>query len=245
MLGHFQLFELLRTRWLHLIYAIMVSMAAGAYAGYDAWDQAPLVEPFITPDPADPRIYYDEDARLKVACLLQDRNRRQAQQEAIWLAPYLNLPFRLETRNVMVVGASGHGKSSLIRSYAHQMMRRGDNIILHCNKGDVTQCFDLLDVISDLSGPPRRVGLGYRGRYRWPGCSSGVRKGRHTRVRSTVLVGLGATRPDGRCHRPHGRTGNAMGAGRAFDDATRQSRSELRDRIAKIDLRRQPLARKR
>lgn len=154
-LGHFQLVKLLRTHWLHLICAVLISMAAGAFAGYDAWDQAPLVEPFITPNQADPRMYYDEDARLK----LQARFRTEAGGKAergIWLAPYLNLPFRLETRNLMIVGASGHGKSNLVRSYAHQMIRRGDNILLHCNKGDVTQCFDLADVI--LISPAHRDG---------------------------------------------------------------------------------------
>jgi hypothetical protein len=152
---HFQLFEFVRTHWLHLICAILVSMAAGGFAGYDAWDQAPLVEPFITPNPADPRIYYDEDARLKLRARFRTEAGRMAGR-GIWLAPHLNLPFRLETRNVMIIGASGHGKSNLVRSYAHQMIRRGDNVLLHCNKGDVTQCFDLADVI--LISPAHRDG---------------------------------------------------------------------------------------
>src|SRR5665213_902046 len=132
-LGHFKLFELLRAQWVHLIGAIVVSMAAGTFAGYDAWDQAPLVEPFITPNPADPRIYYDEDARLKLRARFKAETGRMA-GKGIWLAPYLNLPFLLETRNVMVEAASGHGKSSLVRSYARQMMCRGDHVLLHCNK---------------------------------------------------------------------------------------------------------------
>jgi hypothetical protein len=154
-LGHLQLSKVLRTHWLHLICAILVSMAGGGYAGYDAWDHAPLVEPFITPNPADPRIYYDENARLKLRARFRTEAGRMAGR-GIWLAPYVNLPFRLETRNLMIVGASGHGKSNLVRSYAHQMMRRGDHVLLHCNKGDVTQCFDLADVI--LISPAHRDG---------------------------------------------------------------------------------------
>jgi Type IV secretion-system coupling protein DNA-binding domain len=154
-LGRFQFLEFLRAHWLHLICAIVVSMAAGGFAGYDAWDHAPLVEPFITPNPADPRIYYDENARLKLRARFRTEAGRMAGR-GIWLAPYLNLPFRLETRGLMVLGASGHGKSSLVRSYAHQMMRRGDHVLLHCNKGDVTQCFDLADVV--LISPAHRDG---------------------------------------------------------------------------------------
>lgn len=152
--GQYHLFDL-RAHWMHLVGAVAISAAAGAHAGYDAWDHAPLVEPFLTSNPADPRIYYDEDARLKLrACFRIEAGRMS--RRGIWLAPYLNLPFRMEARNLMVVGASGHGKSNLMRSFAQQMIHRGDNVLLHCNKGDVTQCFDLNDVI--LISPAHRDG---------------------------------------------------------------------------------------
>ncbi|WP_426424213.1 type IV secretion system DNA-binding domain-containing protein [Bradyrhizobium genosp. A] len=155
MFKHLPLWELLRARWPYLITAIVISLMAGAYAGYDAWEQAPLVESFLTPNPSDPRIYYDENARLKLRTQFQMEAGRFASR-GIWIAPFLNLPFRLETRNLLVVAASGHGKSNIVRSFAHQMIRRGDKVILHCNKGDVTQCFDLNDVI--LISPSHRDG---------------------------------------------------------------------------------------
>lgn len=152
---HFHLGTLVKARWLDLICAIAISMVAGAYAGRDAWDQGPVIEPFLTPNPADPRIYYDENARLNLRSRFGKEAGRLAKR-GIWIAPFLNLPFRLETRNLLVVAASGHGKSNLLRSYAHQMIRRGDKVILHCNKGDVTQSFDLNDVI--LISPSHRDG---------------------------------------------------------------------------------------
>lgn len=155
MFRHLSLWELPRAHWPYLVTAIVISLMAGAYAGYDAWEQAPLVEPFLTPNPTDPRIYYDENARLNLRSRFQIEAGRFA-SKGIWIAPFLNLPFRLETRNLLVVAASGHGKSNLMRSFAHQMIRRGDKVILHCNKGDVTQCFNLKDVI--LISPSHRDG---------------------------------------------------------------------------------------
>jgi hypothetical protein len=152
---HFHLWTLLNAHWPYLICAIAISMVAGAYAGRDAWDQAPVVEPFLTPNPADPRMYYDENARLNLRARFRMEAGRPA-TKGIWIAPFLNLPFPLETRNLLIVAAPGHGKSNLMRSYAHQMVRRGDKVILHCNKGDVTQCFDLNDVI--LISPAHRDG---------------------------------------------------------------------------------------
>lgn len=150
-----QSLALLHTRWPELLCAIGISAFAGWCAGRHAWDNLPLTEPFLTPDPADPRIYYDENARINLRTQFRNEGGRWA-KKGIWLAPYLNLPFRLEIRNILVVAAPGHGKSNLIRSYAHQMIRRGDKVVLHCNKGDVTQSFDLNDVI--LISPAHRDG---------------------------------------------------------------------------------------
>jgi hypothetical protein len=150
-----QLRELLSTRWPYITGAIAISVIAGAYAGYDAWNDTPMVEPFLTPNPADPRIYYDDAARLNLQTHFSNEAGEHA-TKGIWIAPNLNLPFSLETRNLLVVAAPGHGKSNLVRAYAQQMIRRGDRTILHCNKGDVTQCFDLNDVI--LISPAHRDG---------------------------------------------------------------------------------------
>ncbi|MCK1590258.1 type IV secretion system DNA-binding domain-containing protein [Bradyrhizobium sp. 169] len=72
------------------------------------------------------------------------------------MAPYLNLPFALESRNLLVVGASSHGKSNIVRAVATQTMQRGDRTVIHCNKGDVTRSFDRRDVV--LISPAHRDG---------------------------------------------------------------------------------------
>jgi hypothetical protein len=142
-------------RWPYALLAVGISAVAACFGWLDARDDAPLVEPFLTPDKNEPRIYYDQDAR--------GRLRTQFAVEAgpsarigIWLAPHLNLPFELESRYQMILGASGHGKSNLVRAYATQMLTRGDRTILHCNKGDVTRSFNLDKVI--LISPAHRDG---------------------------------------------------------------------------------------
>lgn len=138
-----------------LLVGLGISICAGYLTWLDARDRTPWTEPFQTPDDADPHVYYDEDARLK----LQWSFRKEAGATAtagFWLAPYLNLPFTLESRNLLVVGASGHGKSNIVRAIATQTIERGDRTIIHCNKGDVTRSFDLRDVV--LISPAHRDG---------------------------------------------------------------------------------------
>jgi NAD(P)-dependent dehydrogenase (short-subunit alcohol dehydrogenase family) len=62
----------------------------------------------------------------------------------------------MESRNILVVGASGHGKSNIVRAIATQTIDRGDRTVIHCNKGDVTRSFDLDDVV--LISPAHRDG---------------------------------------------------------------------------------------
>ncbi|WP_024341989.1 type IV secretion system DNA-binding domain-containing protein [Bradyrhizobium japonicum] len=146
---------LLATGWPRVILAVGISMVAAHFARLTARDEAPLTEPFLTPDPRQPRIYYDHDARRRLC----NRFRAEAgyfAREGIWLAPHLNLPFDLESRYAMIFGASGHGKSNLVRAYATQMAKRGDLLMMHCNKGDVTRSFDLKSVV--LISPAHRDG---------------------------------------------------------------------------------------
>jgi hypothetical protein len=145
----------LTVRWSHAATAFAISVTA-AYLGYlDARDQAPLTEPFTTPDKRQARIYYDHDARSKLGAQFRAEAGRSA-RKGFWLAPHLNLPFELESRYALIFGASGHGKSNLVRAYATQMAARGDHMILHCSKGDVTRSFDLNSVI--LISPAHRDG---------------------------------------------------------------------------------------
>lgn len=52
--------------WHDLALGIVIAMIATWFAAMDAWRETPITEPFDTPDPADPRVYYDGDARAKL-----------------------------------------------------------------------------------------------------------------------------------------------------------------------------------
>ncbi|MBR2120141.1 MAG: type IV secretion system DNA-binding domain-containing protein [Afipia sp.] len=146
---------LLAADWPRVALAFAISVIAAHFGRLSARDEAPLTEPFQTPDKGQPRIYYDHDACRR----LHNQFRAEAgyfARKGIWLAPYLNLPFELESRYAMIFGASGHGKSNLVRAYATQMAERGDLLMMHCNKGDVTRSFDLRSVV--LISPAHRDG---------------------------------------------------------------------------------------
>jgi Type IV secretion-system coupling protein DNA-binding domain len=141
--------------WHDLALGIVIAMVATWFAAMDAWRETPTTEPFDTPDPADPRVYYDGDARAKLrSSFLAEAG--GFPKKGVWLAPYLNLPFALETRNLLVAAASGHGKSNIVRALAGQAILRGDRTVLHCSKGDVTRSFNTDDVI--LISPAHRDG---------------------------------------------------------------------------------------
>jgi NAD(P)-dependent dehydrogenase (short-subunit alcohol dehydrogenase family) len=131
-----------------------ISIFAGYLTRLEAMDRTPWTEPFQTVDDADPHVYYDEDARMKLQWSF--RKEAGAATKGFWLAPHLNLPFTLESRNLLVVGASGHGKSNIVRAIATQTIQRGDRTVIHCNKGDVARSFDLRDVV--LISPAHRDG---------------------------------------------------------------------------------------
>jgi NAD(P)-dependent dehydrogenase (short-subunit alcohol dehydrogenase family) len=138
-----------------LFVGLGISVCAGFLTCFEAWVRTPWTEPFQTPDDADPHVYYDDDARMKLQwSFLKEAGANAA--EGFWLAPYLNLPHSLESRNILVVGASGHGKSNIVRAIATQTIERGDRAVIHCNKGDVTRSFDLRDVV--LISPAHRDG---------------------------------------------------------------------------------------
>jgi hypothetical protein len=141
--------------WHDLAVGLVIAMIVAWFVAIDAWRATPTTEPFVTPDPADPRVYYDGDARARLRSSFLAEAGGFA-KNGFWLAPHLNLPFALETRNLLISAASGHGKSNIVRALAGQAMLRGDHTVLHCSKGDVARSFDMNDVI--LISPAHRDG---------------------------------------------------------------------------------------
>lgn len=129
-----------------LLLALGIGVLAGGYTGRRAFIETPPTEPFTQPDDADPKIHRFEFAETELT--------KQFAKEAgpnprpgLWLAPHVMLPRSLETRNIMILGAQGSGKSNLCRALAQNAIERGDYVILHCNKGDVARAFNMKDVI--------------------------------------------------------------------------------------------------
>ncbi len=120
--------------------AFLAALAAGAFAAWQAWRRTPLIERVGVPHHDDPALHYGEYAARKLQTEF-DGSYGATSPRGLWLAPGVRLPFDAETQFVLVVGDKGSGKSNILRALATQMVRRGDKVLLHCVKGDVTQAF--------------------------------------------------------------------------------------------------------
>lgn len=140
---------------LRLLLALGIGVIAGVVAGRHAWEETSPTEPFRPFSRSDPKIYRDEFARTTLLNRFAERaGPRNA--PGLWLAPHLAIPRALETRGIMILGASGSGKSNLCRALVQSALDRGDRLILHCRKGDVTAAFRPGEVV--LISPTHRDG---------------------------------------------------------------------------------------
>lgn len=57
---------------------------------------------------------------------------------SLWLLPHVQLPPAAESYNVLAIGTQGAGKTGLLRAWLEQLIQRGDRIIVHDVKGDMT-----------------------------------------------------------------------------------------------------------
>lgn len=70
---------------------------------------------------------------------------RRSTGDGILMAPGMRIGGERETRHVLVLGATGSGKSVIIRSWLRQILRRGDRALLHDTKGDVLETMPVED----------------------------------------------------------------------------------------------------
>jgi hypothetical protein len=123
-----------------LIWAAAIAGLSSAVAALLAWIDTPLSEPFITPDPTDPHVYYGHEASRRLGATLT-RLAGNSDEIGLYLAPHLRLPHTAELRGIMIMGGPDSGKTNIIRSLITQSVQRGDRVVIHCNKGDMTQSF--------------------------------------------------------------------------------------------------------
>ncbi|WP_062223459.1 type IV secretion system DNA-binding domain-containing protein [Aureimonas sp. D3] len=135
--------------------ALVIALLVGGRVVRLAWRDTPHTDPFSQPDDADPMIHRDEEAEMR----LNNAFRVEAKPGAnvgLAIAPHIVIPRQLELRNIMILGAPGSGKSNILRAYAQQAIERGDFVVLHCTKGDVTQAFQMKEIV--LISPTHRDG---------------------------------------------------------------------------------------
>lgn len=58
--------------------------------------------------------------------------------DGLWLVPHVQLPSAAESYNVLAIGTQGAGKTGMLRAWLEQLIARGDRIIVHDVKGDMT-----------------------------------------------------------------------------------------------------------
>lgn len=59
-------------------------------------------------------------------------------RNGLWLMPHVQLPPAAESYNLLAIGTQGAGKSGLLRAWVDQLIERGDRVVLHDVKGDMT-----------------------------------------------------------------------------------------------------------
>lgn len=62
----------------------------------------------------------------------------QPQMMNFWLVPHVQLPPAAESYNILAVGTQGSGKTGLLRAWLEQLIERGDRVVVHDVKGDMT-----------------------------------------------------------------------------------------------------------
>lgn len=131
---------------LRSLISLVVGVAAAITTYRSVRRHTPPQEPFEQETAADPQVFYGEDAPEHLVRRLREETGSDA-RNGLYLAPYLPLPHPAETKNILVVGASGSGKSNIIRALADQMIERKDRVLMLCVKGEVTAAFDAKDSI--------------------------------------------------------------------------------------------------
>lgn len=135
--------------------ALFSGALVGLAVAWAIWDQTPRSEPFDQPNPNDPKIFFDRDAEQQLR-LAFEKDGGRTKSRPLYIAPHVPIAGRADLKNFLMCGTAGTGKSNLIRPITAQAIARGDMVVLHCSKGDVTQSFDPSKIV--LVSPTHRDG---------------------------------------------------------------------------------------
>ncbi|CAH1649501.1 TrwB_AAD_bind domain-containing protein [Hyphomicrobiales bacterium] len=82
------------------------------------------------------RPIFDADARASLRTAIAKTGR--ALKRGLWLVPHVQLTSSGEGYNMLALGTQGSGKSSTLRALIEQLIARGDQVVIHDFKGDLT-----------------------------------------------------------------------------------------------------------
>ncbi len=82
------------------------------------------------------RPVFDADGRASLRGAIAKTGR--ALERSLWLVPHVQLTPSVEGYNMLAIGTQGAGKSSTLRALIEQLIARGDQVLVHDIKGDLT-----------------------------------------------------------------------------------------------------------
>jgi hypothetical protein len=127
--------------WVRCGLALGCAAGGGLVAGIVAWCLTPLSDCAVTqPHANQPHLHRDDYARVELGKRLRESFGPPG-PAGLWLVPGVRLPREAEGQFMLIVGDKGSGKSNIARALASQAIARGDRVLLHCVKGDVTRSF--------------------------------------------------------------------------------------------------------
>ena len=82
------------------------------------------------------RLYQDAAARKSLRRHLAGMG--HLDKTDLWLSPHVQLPPVAESYNILAIGTQGAGKTGMLRAWIEQLIGRGDRVVIHDVKGDMT-----------------------------------------------------------------------------------------------------------
>lgn len=129
--------------WNRLVNLASAPLVAACMAFIVTYRLTPPVESVIVKRGR--RVLFDEYARRAIQKCI--RALGGAAKSGLWLLPNVRLSRAQESRNILLSGTQGSGKTGLLRAYIRQLLDRGDLMFLLDTKGDMLAGLPVEDFI--------------------------------------------------------------------------------------------------
>ena len=121
-----------------LLARFMIVVFATAVSAWVAFDRVSMATPKRD------RVMHVRGRRLRQDAAARGSVRRHLAgigmpaASGLWLVPHVQLPAAAESYNVLATGTQGAGKTGVLRAWLEQLIARGDRVVVHDVKGDMT-----------------------------------------------------------------------------------------------------------